>query len=326
MLVSDIIDRAQTQAEETYDAQTWIDFVNLALDDLTPIVKQLNTKRDIAVTLGNAAVAATATIGSGDNGTVTITADTAGVAGNLYTVTVSGDGASDCALSATLVGTDITVVLGKTGAALEPTKNTATLVAAAVGALTGVTAAASGTGASSLTAAEDQKNFTGGVNANVSGNGSINIAADADLSKAHEFLNVYFKPTGGIKTQLKGPLPISNIYTRGWKQTAIELILQQCGSVATGTVDVDFYKKLTHVTDVNDTPEVPDQYHNLLILYCCAKAQQKEEELNDKNDFYSEYTRGKNGLALERIWQMEPQNRKYIRKARIAALIGGASQ
>ena len=210
MLVSEIIERAQTQAEEVYDPTTWIQFINLALDDLTPVIKMLTTKDGIAVAL-------------------------------------------------------------------------------------------------------------------TEGNGEIAIASDADLAKAHEFLNVYFKPTGGSLEQLKGPLPLSNTYTKGWKQTAIQILFQNCGAV-NGTARVDYYKKLNHVTSIGDTPELPDQYHNLLILYACAKAQQKEEELNDKNDFYAEYLASKKNMAIDRIWMMEPQNRKFIRKARIAALIGAQVQ
>lgn len=61
------------------------------------------------------------------------------------------------------------------------------------------------------------------------------------------------------------------------------------------------------------------------MLYAVAKANQKEKELTEKNDAFSEYIQGKNQLALERIWQMEPNNRKYIRKARIASMIGAST-
>jgi hypothetical protein len=121
------------------------------------------TGKDILVTLGTTPTAiASINFGSGDNGRVIISADTAGVAGNDFTITVSDAGANDCEMSAALVGNDITVILGKTVAALEPVKNTATLIAAAITALAGVSAVASGTGVDSIGAAVVQTNFTGG--------------------------------------------------------------------------------------------------------------------------------------------------------------------
>lgn len=209
MIVSEIIERAQAQSEEIYDDPTWIQFINLGIDDLTPVCKVLKSKEDIAVTL------------------------TAGM-------------------------------------------------------------------------------------------GEVDIAADADLAKSHEILNTYFKPSAGTMEQLR-PIPFSNNYSKGWKFIDGKVKLQNCGSV-NGTARIDYYKKLDKVTSVGDTPEMPEQYHNLLILYSCAKSQQKEEELNDKNDFYNEYLMGKRNMAIDRIWIMEPYNRKYIKKARIAALIGNSPQ
>lgn len=108
------------------------------------------------------AVKGSINIGSGENGIVTIYSDLVGTEGNSYTITVSDAGANDCDMSASISGTDITVVLGKTVAALEPTKNTAILIAAAIDALAGVNAVHSGTGADSIGAAVAKTNFTGG--------------------------------------------------------------------------------------------------------------------------------------------------------------------
>lgn len=111
-----------------------------------------------------AAAKATAYIGSGENGTVNIEVDAAGVAGNAYTVEVVVAGTVDAALSAAAVGDDLTVTLG-TDAQGDPddAKNTATLVAGAVSGVAGFTASATGTGADPLVAAEAQKSFTDGA-------------------------------------------------------------------------------------------------------------------------------------------------------------------
>jgi len=108
------------------------------------------------------AKAAAQTIGAGQNGEVTVTAAVKGTAGNDLDIIVSDAGADDCAMTADIAAGVITVTLGKTAAALDPTKNTANLVAAAINLLTEVTAAASGTGNDSLVAAEATKDFVGG--------------------------------------------------------------------------------------------------------------------------------------------------------------------
>lgn len=101
--------------------------------------------------------AATVDIGSGENGTVTITRSDAGPEGNLFDViVVDGDG-EDLPLSAIVSGsfarTRLVITLG-TDVSGDPddTKNTATLVAAAVDALDGFDAVASGTGATAVEA------------------------------------------------------------------------------------------------------------------------------------------------------------------------------
>lgn len=108
------------------------------------------------------AKAAAQTIGAGKDGEVTVTAAVKGAAGNDLDIIVSDAGADDCEMTASIAAGVITVTLGKTAAALDPTKNTATLVAAAINLLTEVTAVASGTGNGSLVAAEASKDFVGG--------------------------------------------------------------------------------------------------------------------------------------------------------------------
>jgi len=119
------------------------------------------------------AKAASQKIGAGQDGEVTVTAAVKGAAGNDLDIIVSDAGADDCAMTASIAAGVITVTLGKTAAALEPTKNTATLVAAAIDLLAEVTAAASGTGNDPLVAAEAKKDFTGGQDGTVGYEGEI---------------------------------------------------------------------------------------------------------------------------------------------------------
>jgi hypothetical protein len=114
-----------------------------------------------------APVAASTTIGAGDNGLITITANTAWLLGNNLTIEVVIDEGANASLAAELDGNDILVTLGTTASPGVPdnAKNTATLITAAINGITGktFTAVASGSGATPLATTVEQKNFTGGV-------------------------------------------------------------------------------------------------------------------------------------------------------------------
>lgn len=109
---------------------------------------------------------ATATIGSGANGEVTITADNdlTGKTGNNATVEVTVPSSGTSGLSVSVTGdTAITVQLAVNSGVLDPAQNTATLVASAIDSLSDFSAVASGTGADSLSSAEGPTQFSGGA-------------------------------------------------------------------------------------------------------------------------------------------------------------------
>jgi len=107
---------------------------------------------------------ATVDVGSGTDGTVTITADNneAGAAGNANAVAVVIP-AGTSILSASFADGILAISLDVTAGVPNAAANTATLVAAAVSTLADFSAAASGTGADSLTAAQALTAFTGGL-------------------------------------------------------------------------------------------------------------------------------------------------------------------
>lgn len=215
MTVAEIVALAQLQSEESYDDPTWINYINACLNDLTPIMKLLNTKSNISVSLTN-------------------------------------------------------------------------------------------------------------------GNGSISISDDEDLATAASFLNVYFAPSSGKFVQLRR-LPISDNSSKGWKLTQSTIELQNLVSASgatSGTVRVDYYKRLQPVTieeledDLFEISGLPHEYHHMIVLYCVAKSQQKEEELDDANNAYAEYQLGKKQLLYDRTWEMEPHMRRYLKRAKVAMLGG----
>jgi hypothetical protein len=96
------------------------------------------------------------------NATLTITAATAGGAGNSLSVRCVNGVGNDQALAAAISGGLITITLGTdSGGSPDDTKNTGTLVAAAVDALDEVTCTTSGTGAG-IVATFAQQSLTNG--------------------------------------------------------------------------------------------------------------------------------------------------------------------
>lgn len=173
-------------------------------------------------------------------------------------------------------------------------------------------------GLDDLTPYAKMATFKEGIAVTLSGGGAIiDISADTDLVKAHEFKAVYFKPTGGSYRPLRR-LVLSNLLAEGWKLDADSVLLQGLGAAGgADVVRVDYYKKLAHVSIVGDIPELPEQYHPLLVLFAATKSQQKEEELPDKNDFFVEYIEGRKQFAFDRLWEMEPDKKRLIQGGRL---------
>lgn len=174
-----------------------------------------------------------------------------------------------------------------------------------------------------------------GLSPDEDGDITINIPGNNELKHSHEIITVYYKSTDPVRKEKKQKrVSIGDEYSPGWKQLVDELIVQNVQDSNEGNVIVYFYKKLAHIEykeDVNGDmetstaeaiPELPEQYHQLIVMYMCSISQQKEEELEDKQDFFGEYMLGKRQMAMERIWEMEPHNRKYIKEARVLSAVG----
>lgn len=137
----------------------------------------------------HAATAASAVIGSGTNGAITTTVDTAGAAGNAYTIEVVVP-VGTSGLTITRVSNAITVNLAVTAGAPIAAQNTAALIASALNLFNvDVTAVASGTGATALTGAEGPTSFTGGTDIITaeSGDFDLRIVTVSRLKKDYLF-------------------------------------------------------------------------------------------------------------------------------------------
>jgi hypothetical protein len=198
MLVSEIITLAQAQSRELYPDQDWIDYINMALDDLTPVAKMPGEKRNISVTPTN-------------------------------------------------------------------------------------------------------------------GEAVIDMSEDPDLAKVHEVLQVYYTPTApaGPRMMLRR-LGQHGISGAGWYLIGTDTLKLQGLTGTSGKVDVAYYRKLSHVTSPSDTPDLPAEYHYLLVLYAVTRAMEREMSLEDRNTIYSDYLAAKRQFAYDRIWAAEPHNRRRL--------------
>ena len=169
------------------------DFCRIAMD----LIGSGKMTRLDAVTAG--ATSATATIGSGANGTVTITVDVAGTAGNAYTIEVNFGVGNNQPLAANLSGTDIVVTLATDGSGNpDNTANTATLIAAAIHALAGVSAVASGSGATAISTESGPTSFTGGAAATTAYAFPTGTAADEGVRLRNTAMLFEVGPTGSL--------------------------------------------------------------------------------------------------------------------------------
>lgn len=149
-----------------------------------------------------------------------------------------------------------------------------------------------------------------------------------ELVGMQELLNVYITPITPLGTlgQLRR-LPISDNMSTGWKLTNNAILIQLITTinnvpVTLATITLDTYTRLPHVVSLTDIPPLPTQYLPLIVLFICAKSQQREEEYDGKNDFYNEYLTAKHDFATERMWAAEPHNRKQIRDLRTFGQLG----
>lgn len=136
---------------------------------------------------------ATATIGSGPNGAVTLSAinSAKGAAGNAYTVQVVVPVSGTTPLTVALVGSAITVTLAVSAGVLVGASNTATLVAQAIRtALANFDAVASGSGVTALASNQGPLSFSGGADGelNATGNGILRASATSTDLGVESFL------------------------------------------------------------------------------------------------------------------------------------------
>ena len=142
--------------------------------------------------------------------------------------------------------------------------------------------------------------------------------ATITLTDVHEVINVSFKPTDGRKHVLRKLSSYDTVST-GYIRENNAVRLQGIPWSA-GTTYITYYAMLERTASGDDfTINLPEQYHDVLLRGVCAKAMQKEEDADRKQDFYGEYLLGKHKMLAERTYEVEPWNAQIANAIRFGS-------
>lgn len=87
-------------------------------------------------------------------------------------------------------------------------------------------------------------------------------------------------------------IPLNDKTSRGYKVWGEILYMQP--PVESGELELFYYKRLDHVEDGEDVPEIDPAYHDLLALYAIAHYQYADEEPQRQQDAMNRYFQRKN--------------------------------
>jgi hypothetical protein len=84
------------------------------------------------------------------------------------------------------------------------------------------------------------------------------------------------------------PIPVNDLRSTGYKKWGNEIIFQP---VPKESKDLTLYyhAKLPHLVNDTDTPVIPEEFHDLLVLFAVAKAKYQDEEETMQNNAMQEY-------------------------------------
>lgn len=127
---------------------------------------------------------------------------------------------------------------------------------------------------------------------------TADIAAENSYSVPDDLLEVFMVLVNGCQYY---PVRINEQYKQGYKLWGNVLSLQ-CGP-DTGEIELYYYKRLSHVASVTDTPEIDAAFHDLFVLYTTAYNQYSEH-----GDDWAQ----RQGDALNRYNQRKQDFTNYI--------------
>ncbi|MEH7082965.1 hypothetical protein V7139_09555 [Neobacillus drentensis] len=86
-------------------------------------------------------------------------------------------------------------------------------------------------------------------------------------------------------------VPLNNSYSTGYKIWGNILSLQN--TPESGTIEIYYYKRLNHLENLADIPEIEPSFHDLFVLYTIANNQFMEDEPERQMDAISRYNNRK---------------------------------
>jgi hypothetical protein len=84
--------------------------------------------------------------------------------------------------------------------------------------------------------------------------------------------------------------------SKGYKRWENTVYLQP--AVDTGTMELYYYRKLNHVEEADDIPDLEPEYHDLFIFYCLGNAQFYDEDYEYRPDSNLRYENRKKEYIL----------------------------
>lgn len=90
-------------------------------------------------------------------------------------------------------------------------------------------------------------------------------------------------------------IPLTDTRRQGYKVWAGELTTQMGPLIQplTGQVELYYYRKLNHLANTSDIPEIEEPFHDLLILYTIGQMQFEDEDYEDRPDYMTRYQQRK---------------------------------
>jgi hypothetical protein len=122
--------------------------------------------------------------------------------------------------------------------------------------------------------------------ANVQKSTTISLVADqkeynvpADLLKVSYFLD---------ENKPLHPIAMNDFHSYGFKRWGDKFIIQPTPKEAK-TLDLYYQARLPHVINSDDVPAIPEEFHDLLVLYAVAMAKYQDEELEMQQEVMQRY-------------------------------------
>jgi hypothetical protein len=83
-------------------------------------------------------------------------------------------------------------------------------------------------------------------------------------------------------------IPVNDLYSTGYKRWGNNIIIQPTPK-ENRDLTLYYQARLPHLVNADDVPAIPEEYHDLLVLYAVAKAKYQDEEESMQNNAMQEY-------------------------------------